>query len=65
MVFSNYLTRYPEDFAVATIDAAMIADLLVTTWSPLNPVHVVRLRLQLPVQPSKRGDLFNEHEDGF
>lgn len=34
-----------------------------TTWSSPNPV--VRSRLQLPVQPSERGMLFNGHEEGF
>lgn len=34
MVFSDYLTRFPEAFAVPTIDAATIADLLVNQIMP-------------------------------
>lgn len=34
VVFSDYLTRYPEAFEVATIDAATIADLLVNQIMP-------------------------------
>ena len=34
VVFSDYLTRYPEAFAVPTIDAATIADLLVNHIMP-------------------------------
>ena len=46
VVFSDYLTRWPGAFAVSTVDAVVIAKLLVKTW---NRIIVSNFICLLPI----------------